>query len=204
MTDFRVEKGLVNLANVTGILPVVNGGTGSSTFTAPSVLFTQTSDATVTNTTNETTIIGTGVGSLTLPADFLIVGRTIRLRVGGVYTTPAIATPSVLIKVKVGTAIVATVTTSGLLSGATNLEFDGEVLVTCRSTGSSGSVATHGDIEYSTGVGGTISVDSLNNAGAVTTVNTTLSNVINVTVAWDTATTTRIIKSTICTIEILN
>lgn len=167
-------------------------------------IFTQTADATVTNSVAETSIIGTGVGTTTLPANFFVAGKTIRLRIGGIYSTPALATPSIVIKVKYGATVLATVTTSSLLSGATNLEFDGEISITCRSTGATGTVMAHGDIEYSTGLAGTISVDPLNNAGATTTINTTTSNALDCTVAWDTATATRIVKSTVTTIEVLN
>ncbi len=170
----------------------------------PGVIFTQTADATVTNTVAETSIVGSGVGGLTLPANFFVAGKTIRLRIGGIYSTPALATPSIVVKVKLGSTVIATVTTSGLLSGATNLEFDGEVAITCRTTGASGTVMVHGDIEYATGVGGTISVDPLNNAGATTTVDTTASKLLDVTVTWDSATSTRIVKSTLTLVEVLN
>lgn len=166
-------------------------------------IFTQTADKTVTNTTTETSILGTGVGTKTLPANFFVAGKTIRLRVGGVYSTP-IGAPSLIIKVKYGSTIIAQVTTTALLASASNLEFDGEVLITCRTTGSSGTVMVHGDVEYSTGVTGTIAVDSLNHAGATTTINTTTSNALDVTVQWDTASSTRIAKSTVCTIEVVN
>lgn len=167
-------------------------------------LFTQTADKTVTNTVAETSIVGTGVGSLTLPANFFTVGRTIRLRIGGIYSTPAIATPSVVVKVKYGSTVIATKTTTSLLSGASALEFDGEILITCRSTGATGTVMCHGDIEYATGVAGTIAVDPLNNGGATTTIDTTASSLLDVTVTWDTNTTTRIVTSIACTAETLN
>lgn len=167
-------------------------------------IFTQTADKVVSNTTSETSIIGTGVGSLTLPANFFVAGKTIRIRIGGIYSTPAIATPSLLIKVKYGSTVLASVTTTGLLSGASKLEFDGEVAITCRSTGSSGTVSIHGDVEYATGVGGTISVDPLNNAGGSATINTTTSNLLDITVTWDTATNTRNVTSTVSIVERLN
>lgn len=167
-------------------------------------VFTQTADKTVTNTVTETSIIGSGVGTMTIPANYFQIGKTLRLRVGGIYSTPIASTPSVLIKVKLSATTIATVTTTGLLSGASNLEFDGEVAITCRSTGASGTVMVHGDIEYATGVGGTISVDPLNNVGATTVIDTTASKLLDVTVTWDTNTTTRIIKSTIALLESLN
>lgn len=168
-------------------------------------IFTQTADKTVSNTVTETSVVGTGVGyGLTLPANFFIIGKTVRLRIGGIYSTPALATPSVTVKVKYGTVVLASVTTSSLLSGAANLEFDGEIDITCRSTGGSGTVAMHGDIEYATGVAGTIAVDPLNNVGAVKTIDTTAASLLDVTVTWDTATSTRIATSTVCTVEVLN
>ncbi len=172
-------------------------------------LFTQTADKTVTNTVTETSIVGTGVGSLatamTLPANFFNkISKTLRLRIGGVYSTPALATPSIIVKVKFAGTTIATVTTTALLSGATNLEFDGEILITCRTTGATGTVMVHGDIEYATGIAGTIAVDPLNNAGATTTIDTTTASLLDVTVQWDTNTATRIAKSTVCTLEVLN
>lgn len=174
----------------------------------PGVIFTQTADKTVTNTTSETSIVGTGVGSLatamTLPANFFVAGKTVRLRIGGIYSTPIASTPSVLVKIKYGSTVIATVTTTGLLAGASGLEFDGEVAITCRTTGASGSVMVHGDIEYATGLAGTISVDPLNNAGTATTIDTTAASLLDVTIIWDTATSTRIVKSTVCLVEVLN
>lgn len=170
----------------------------------PGVLFTQTADKTVSNTVAETSVVGTGVGSMTLPANFFVAGKTLRIRIGGIYSTPAIATPSVTVKVKYGSTVLATVTTTSLLSGASNLEFDGEVAITCRTTGATGTVVAHGDIEYATGVAGTIAVDPLNNAGAATTIDTTASALVDITVTWDTATSTRIATSTVTTCEVIN
>jgi len=170
-------------------------------------LFVQTSTKTVSNTVTETSIVGTGsaVGTgLSFSANSLAVGKAINLRIGGIYSTPALSTPSIIIKVKLGSVVIATVTTTGLFSGATNLEFDGEVSITVRSIGASGTVIVHGDIEYATGVAGTISVDPLNNAGATTTIDTTISNLLDVTIQWDSATSTRSVSSTSCIVEILN
>lgn len=167
------------------------------------VIFTQITDQTVTNTISETTIIGAGVGTTILPANFFIIGKTIRIRVGGIYSTPALGA-IVTIKVKYGSTILANKSTTSLFGGASSLEFDGEVLITCRTTGITGTVVCHGDIEYATGITGTIAVDPLNNGGVVTTINTTTSNALDITVTWDSNTTTRIATSITTTIEVLN
>lgn len=172
--------------------------------TVPQTLFTQTADKTVSNTVTETSIIGTGTGSLTLPANFFTTGKTIRLRVGGIYSTPALSTPSVVIKLKYGSTTIATVTTTGLLAGASALKFEGEAVITCRSTGASGTVMVHGDVEYAIGVAGQIAIDTLNNGGATTTVDTTASSLLDITVTWDSATSTRIVTSTASIFDSLN
>lgn len=166
-------------------------------------IFTQTADKTVTNTVTETSIVGTGVGTATLPANFFVAGKSVRFKIGGVYSTP-VSVPSIVVKIKLGSTIIAQVTTTSLLSNASSLEFNGEVTLTCRSTGASGTVMTHGYIEYATGITGTIAVDALNNGGATTTVDTTASKLLDATITWDSATSTRIAKSTVCTMEVLN
>lgn len=167
-------------------------------------LFAQTSDQAVANTVTETSIIGTGNGTMTLPANYLVAGKTLRIRIGGVYSTPALSTPSVLIKLKYGSTVIATVTTSSLLTAATALQFDGQAMITCRSVGTTGSVVVHGSLLYSTGAVGTNSLDALNNAGSPTTIDTTTANLLDVTIIWDSATTTRIVKTTISAMEALN
>ena len=64
-----------------------------------SVIYRQTADKTVANTTTETSIIGTGVGTLPLPANFLIPGRTLRLTFEGVYSTVVVTGDTVTIKI---------------------------------------------------------------------------------------------------------
>lgn len=167
-------------------------------------LFTQTTTKTVTNTVSETSIIGTGSGyGLTSPINFYTLAKTLRLRIGGIYTTPIGSTPSLIIKIKCGTVVIATVTTTGLLAGATNLRFDGEIFIVCQSIGATGTVMVHGDIQYAAGLAGQVLFDPINNSGATTTINTTISNLLDVTVQWDVASTTRSVTSTVAVLETL-
>lgn len=167
-------------------------------------IFTQTADQTVSNTVAETTLLGTGIGTKTLPTNFFLPGKTIRLKVGGVYSTPALATPSLIINVKYGTTVIATVTTNALFSGATNLLFEGEVYITCRTAGAGGTVMTHGTVLYNIGIVGQTYTEDLNNAGATTTINTSNSNTIDISVQWDAATSTRSVTSIVSTMEVIN
>lgn len=165
------------------------------------VLFIGTADKTITNTTNETSAIPTGVGSTSLQEDWWVSGRMIRIKAYGVYTTPAITGGTVTIKVKIGSTAIATVATSSLLVGASNAAFHFEVSMTCRSAGASGSVVCGGAVDYEVASAARI-FDNLDNDGAATTVDTTAVGVVDVTVTWDTASTSKIIKVTVASFEI--
>ena len=162
--------------------------------------FVQTADQTVTNTTTETTLFGTGTGSTTL-ASGVLAGRTIRITLRGVMSTPV--TPGTLtIRVKVGSTTIATATASSLVGSSSNSQFRFETLIQNRTTGVSGTVVSSGTFSYQ-GASAVV-VETLDNAGATATVDTTASNAINVTAQWDTADTGKIIKSVVATIELVN
>lgn len=166
-------------------------------------LFTQSADGVVQNTVSETSILGTGVGTKSLPANFFAVSKTTVIHVGGVYSTP-IGTPSVTVKVKYGTTVLASKTTTSLLSGASGLEFNVDVIITNRSVGATGTVVVNGHVEYATGVAGQSATDSLDNGGLPVTIDTTAGNALDVTLTWDSATATRIATSTVSTIDVKN
>ena len=54
------------------------------------VLYTSNSNGIISNTTAETTVIGTGIGTLTIPANFFVSGKTVRLTACGQYSTQII------------------------------------------------------------------------------------------------------------------
>lgn len=166
------------------------------------MLFVGTADATVTNTTSDTSAVPTGVGSATIQANWWQVGRVLRIIAHGVYSTPAITGGTATVKVKIGSTVIASVSTSALLTGASSLGFHFDVIMTCRSTGASGSVSIGGAVGYQ--VAGSARVfDMLDNGAAAVTVDTTVSGLVDVTVAWDTAAVTKIVKVTNATMELL-
>lgn len=169
-------------------------------------LFVQTADATVTNTVAETSMLGTGVGSNTLPAGlFNAPGKVLKVKLAGIYSTPAVVASSVLIKIKLGSTVLASGTTTALATGATNLRFTGEATITCRTAGAAGVLAIDAGINYNVSGSDIPISDPLNNSGAtITGIDLTGTLTFDVTATWDAATTTRIAKSTICTIEGIN
>lgn len=147
-------------------------------------LFSGTADKNVANTVTETSIMPTGVGSVTLPAGFLYTGRALTLSLRGYYSTAGLL-PTMAIKVYVGSTLIATASASALLISTSSKEFYIVMNLTCRTAGTSGTVMGQGDIRYLTGTA------ALNQDGLVSTspatINTAISNLLDVRVTWGTA-----------------
>lgn len=172
--------------------------------TVNTTIFTATADKTVTNTTAETSVVGTGIGSLTLPSNFFVPGKTVRIAGGGVYSA-AFSPGNLTIKIKYGATILATAVITNLLTSASNDAFQFSATITNRTTGSSGTVITDGNVSYDNAAGGLArSFAAINNAGATATINTTTSNLIDVTATFATQSTSNILKITDVRAEILN
>lgn len=166
-------------------------------------IFTQTADKTVANTVTETSIIGTGVGTLTLPASFFVAGKTVRITIAGVYSTVAVTGDTVTVKIKYGSTVLVSKATTSLVTGGTNLAWEAEVLITCRTTGASGTVQVGGGLTYQ--IAGAVAVyDEFNNGAATSTLNTTTSNLLDITVTHSAADAANSIKSLVSSFEVLN
>jgi hypothetical protein len=159
-------------------------------------LFTQTSDATCANTTTETTLTSTGVGTLTLPANFFVSGKTIKLQAYGFHSSTSGAT--LTIRVKLGSTTILTATGS---SGTdTNAVIIMDTMITCRTTGASGTVAGQG--VYSE-MGNSPNFRQMVNTSTVT-VDTTASQAITMTAQWSAAAAGRTITVTNLSVQVLN
>ena len=164
-------------------------------------IFTQTADKTIADTTTETTLFGTGVGTLTLPANFWVVGKTIRIEIHGDFADAG--NPTVDIHAYYGaTKIIdsSPIALSGL--GGTE-EWETEVIITCRSVGATGTVETVIDWEYETTTGSS-AIERLDVAGTLTTIDTTASGVLDVTFQWGTAAAANTIHSHVGFVTVLN
>jgi len=157
-------------------------------------LFAQTQTVTVGNSNTETTLVGTGVGSATLPANFFFAGKSIKLRMSGVYSSTG--SPTITVKVKIGGSTF--LTTGAATSGSgTNNVFEISANITCRSVGATGTIFAQG--YYSEEHAGGVLADMPNTA--VTTIDTTGTLAINITVQWGTMAAGNTISATNFTIE---
>lgn len=146
-------------------------------------LFTQTANGpTVTATTTESTIVGTGVGSLTIPANTFQVGDSFRVDIMGHIS--AKNNDTVRIRVKAGSILLGD---TGLVTmpNITNKHFDMNLNFTVRSLGAAGtaSIASGGQFTYSKNASNAFEGSDFSIVNN-TTFDTTISNTLNITVQW--------------------
>lgn len=141
--------------------------------------FAQTADATVANTVTETTIIGTvtGIGKVLAP-NRLTAGKNFKGKFQGRYSTTG--TPTLRIRVKLGSVVIADTGAITMGSAVSNKAFDTEFNFTCRTTGASGTVWCQGRTSFD----GVVS-PMVNTATA--TIDTTASQTLDVMATWGTA-----------------
>ncbi len=170
-------------------------GAGALSFANLSTgVFSQTADGTaVTNTTTPTNIIGTGVGTLTVPANTFAVGDSFHCNIKGDLSS--LNNETITVEVKSGSVVLAS---SGAITlpSITSKYFELEVDFTIRSIGGSGvaSIITSGEFNYVQNSGNAFEgamFHSLNN----TTFDTTASNTLDVLVTWGSASASNSIKS---------
>ena len=152
-------------------------------------LFAQTADGTpVTNTVVETPLIGTGVGTLSVPANGFSIGDSFQAELDGLVTCGSSATLHIHVKTVAGQILADT----GIInmSAATSKPWIMSLYFTIRTVGAPGvaSISSGGLFSYIRN-GGTqfegYVLSTINN----TTFNTTVNNTLSVTVQWNTAST---------------
>lgn len=158
----------------------------------PTQLFTgnqwvQTSSVTVANTTTETNLTGAGVGLLNLPANWLKLGRNLRIEGAGIFSCTA-STPTLRVQIKLGAVVIADTTALALPAAETNKGFTFDVNVAVRAAGASGSLFSNGQMTRMATALAAVPVNVLS-AGvpAAVTVNTTTSQLLTITATWGTA-----------------
>lgn len=168
---------------------------------AGGLIFASTATATVANTTTEGSLIGGGVGVQTLPANTLTVGKSVRLQARGLLSTAAVP-GNLTIAFKLGSTTVVTTGAFAVTGALTDLLWELDVLLTCRTVGGTGTVFAQGMFRYLTAALGNLQGSELVATGT-TTIDTTASQLVDSTADWATADASNSIRGTNCTIELL-
>ena len=146
-------------------------------------LYAQTANSTtITNTTTETSVVGTGVGSLTFAADHFVVGDSYHAKIGGEIA--AQNGDDITIRIKSGSTVLATTGTISL-SPTTDLGWECELDFTVAAIGASGTMCTNGNFAYTRNTGGLEGYVFQD----VEAFDTTVANTIDITVEWGQAKT---------------
>jgi hypothetical protein len=147
-------------------------------------LYAQTGDSTiVSSATTPTTLIGPGIGTLSVPANGFTIGDSFRVKMAGIISNPS--NNDISIRVKTNSVVLAQNSTPFNLTSHSNDVFDLEVDFTIRNTGSAGvaSVMTLGKfytvLKNGSNVQGT-SFENLEN----TLFDTTIPNTLDIEVIW--------------------
>jgi len=163
-------------------------------------LFAQTEDGpTISGTTAESSILGAGQGSLTVPSDGFAVGDSFHVNINGLLTSAN--NEDITIRIKSGSVVL---TTSGTITlpQCTNQKFEIELDFTIRAIGGAGvaEIASAGVFNFNK--------DSSNDwqgQGFTTIENTnfdtTSSNTLDVTIQWGSTSVGNQITSYLCVLN---
>lgn len=168
---------------IKGIQTILSGG-----------LYSQTGNSvTVSGTTSETTIIGNGSGTLSVPASGFSVGDSFTVKMFG--NVGAKNGNTLTIKIKSGSIILGTTGAINMPS-VTNSYFSLDVGFTIRSIGATGiaSIISSGFFSFTQNASGSLeaaSFSTLNN----TTFDTTIPNTLNITAEFSTTNSSNFIYS---------
>jgi hypothetical protein len=195
-------KGWLNLDEFVNsrVVPGPQGPIGPQGPSGTVGLFAQTNNGPiVTNTSAELSIVGSGVGSLSVPANGFQVGDSFHAKLIGHITCNGSAT--IRIKIKSGSVILAD-TGVIAMNAATAKHWEINTYFTIRELGVAGvaSIASGGIFSYTKNSGTNFEGTNFSIVND-STFDTTILNNLNVTVQWGTATTADSIYSEIFTLS---
>jgi hypothetical protein len=170
------DNGTTTVINIPGYPATINYG-----------LFAQTANSTlITNTTAESSLINGGVGTLTIPANGFQVGDSFRAVFGGVMN--ANNNQNIRIRVKAGSIVLLDSGAQNLGSSVINDVWSLNIDFTIRAIGAAGvaSIVTLGAFHYTKTNNASVQGFAFNTVNS-TTFDTTISNALNVTAQWGSA-----------------
>ena len=145
-------------------------------------LYAQTANSATINTTGEQTLVGTGVGTLSVPANAFSVGDSFHAKVGGkINATGGGGRSEIIIRIKNGSTVLAT---TGVfdLDNATDQGWECELDFTIAAIGATGTICTNGNFAFvkdnDRKVSGYVFQD-------VEPIDTTASSTLDITAEWN-------------------
>ena len=184
----------------------------SKQFWEEALTWATSSGTAIANTTTETIIFP----NVTIPANYLQDGRTLRIRAFGQYSNTG--TPTLIFSLRwggvAGTLLCKTATCT-TPSGVTAACWDLDIVMTVRSNGASGTVMANGTARVFAAVAGTVAsatgeglVTPMTNGGVVTpataTVDLTADTALSITATWSAASASNTLTGLNYTIESMN
>lgn len=165
-------------------------------------IFTQTATRRITNTATATTMFTTGVGTLTLPGDFFIPGKTIRILMHGILQTRAAPGTTTRIRLRFNSTTITEPGADQTISMENGGPFTAIAQLTCRATNS---VLGCINFQYIDGANpGNLQIAPVD--PIVTAVNTTTSGDVDVTWQFTNASTSAndIMDCYFASVEVVN
>jgi hypothetical protein len=140
-------------------------------------------------TTASSSLIGNGYGTSTIPANYLVAGRTIRATVLGVLSTSSTA-PNLSIGVKLGNTYIGYAAPAALTASEVKRRFSITFTLSCVTTGDNGTVLTDGLFNNNTTAIVAAPAWELGKADIAQTVSTTIAQKLDFEFKFSNATTT--------------
>ena len=164
--------------------------------------FVQTASVTVANTVTETTLLGAGQGNLTLPANFLTLGRTGKFEAWGVLSSLTLTPGTLTFNLKLGSVVLASTGAVALIPSLANALWHAEITVTTRTIGVTGTVMVQGKLTITNALAD--SVEVLSNGVSVVTIDTTVSEALDLTATFSIASASNTITLTNADLRVLD
>jgi hypothetical protein len=171
----------------------------SRQYWAETITWATSSGTAVANTTTETILFP----NITIPANYMQDGRTLRLRVFGQYSTTA--TPTIIFTLRWG-GVAGTVlckTAAVTLPTVTAAAWDLDIILTTRSNGSTGTVMANGHASAGAAADTPLTAGGVLTPAAVT-VDLTADTALSITGTWSAASASNTTTGLNYTIESMN
>lgn len=162
--------------------------------------FVQTANRSFNTTNAVETLFGSGVGSLDLLANLLTVGKSVRIKIAGFFSSFSSA-GNFTIALTLDGVTIATTGATVMTNSMSNVGFELDFIITCRSVGVGGTVFGQGMFKAGTTSVNSAVVDVVATAAAA--VDTTVPLTIDVTWQWGTSNASNAVTVTNAIVEVL-